>query len=46
MPATEIQVPTVPASPQLPQGDSTTQMILAIAFLIKAISLLIHTLKR
>lgn len=46
MSATQIQVPSIPASPQLPQGDSTTQMILAIALLIKAIALLIHTLKR
>lgn len=44
--STQIEVPTTVPAPQLPQADPTTQMILAIAILIKAIALLIHTLKR
>ncbi|MBD1822442.1 hypothetical protein H6F51_08030 [Cyanobacteria bacterium FACHB-DQ100] len=46
MSSTQIQVPAIPPQPQLPQGDPTTQLIIAIALLIKAIALLIHTLKR
>lgn len=46
MSSTQIQVPATPPQLPPPQGDSTTQLILAIALLIKAIALLIHTLKR
>lgn len=46
MSLTQIQVPAVPVQPQLSQGDPTIQLILAIALLVKAIALLIHTLKR
>lgn len=43
---TQIEIPTTVPTPQAPQADPMTQHILAIAFLIKAIALLIHTIKR
>jgi hypothetical protein len=42
---THTEVP-VASTPQLPQGDSVTQLILAIAILTKALALLINVIKK
>ncbi|MBW4542014.1 MAG: hypothetical protein KME43_23155 [Myxacorys chilensis ATA2-1-KO14] len=43
-PHTEVPITVTPPQPM--QGDSTTQLVFAIAILIKSVALLIHTMKK
>jgi hypothetical protein len=43
---TQVQIPAAPAQSQPLQGDSITQIIIAIAILTKALALLINVIKK